>query len=188
MALDAATAQEMIRKLADDRTKYLDTLTRAHDVLAQALNAAAIGTPVSSLTTDSVNQNAGLTADGESGEPNSNFSIDESETDDDESLFVRQTLPQEQYELDGLREHVRLYEWTQSGRDILGDMLDERQPPGESNIFPNQPGELEGRSHLPHYSIFDVGDDGVPLPIRNARNSSPCSRAAAIWKNIKVLV
>lgn len=57
MALDAATAKEMIQKLADDRANYLDTLSRAHDVLAKALEASATGKSPPRLTSDAVRRN-----------------------------------------------------------------------------------------------------------------------------------
>ncbi|KAK3167866.1 hypothetical protein OEA41_004312 [Lepraria neglecta] len=41
MPLDAATARELVKKLAEDKASYLHTVDQAHDVLAQALSSAA---------------------------------------------------------------------------------------------------------------------------------------------------
>lgn len=181
MALDAATAQEMVRKLAEDRENYLSTLNRAHDILAEALTAAAGGRLPTRLPTNSdINT---ITTDVASGA----WSIeDESVTDGDESLFVQQQLPQEEYTHEGLRKHIQLHQWTPPGRAILGNLLNNNKFLEQPCLFPVQLGSVEDRSHLSHYSIFDVGNDGSPLPRRNASDWRPCSRAMAIWKNLKV--
>ena len=188
MALDASTAQEMIRKLAEDRASYLDTLTRAHDVLEQALTAAAAGKPPPRLTTEIVQNNiTGNNPDVESVQKDSAFSAEEeSDTDDNESLFVQQTLPKESYEEEALRQHISQHPWTDPGRTILKDVLNNPQLFTQQCIFPVALGPVDDRSHITHYSIFDVGNDGAPLTIRDASDSRPCSRALAIWKNLRV--
>ena len=159
MALDAATAKEMLKQLADDRTKYFDTLSRAHDVLAQALTAASSGKPPPRLTTEAVRRNTGATfatLEVESVSKDSGNSIEEdSDTDDDESLFVQQALPTELYNEEGLRKHIKEYEWTEAGRNILGGIAGQDQVVQRGTIFPTSVGEAEDRSHLSHYSIYN---------------------------------
>lgn len=159
MALDAATAQERLKQLADDRTKYFDTLTRAHDVLAQALAAASSGKPLPRLTSEAVRRNTGAlspTFDVENVSKDTGNSIEEdSDTDDDESLFVQQTLPKESYNEEGLRKHIKDYEWTEAGHVILGGIAGKDQVVQRGTIFPTNVGEAEDRSHLSHYSIFN---------------------------------
>lgn len=159
MALDAATAQEMLKQLADDRTKYFDTLTRAHDVLAQALTAASSGKPSPPLTTEAVRRNTGTlsaTLEFESVSKDSGNSIEEdSDSNDDESLFVQQTLPKESYDEKGLRKHIKEYEWTGAGLYILGGVAGRDQVVQRGTIFPTKDGEAEDRSHLSHYSIYN---------------------------------
>ena len=159
MALDAATAQDMLKQLADDRTKYFDTLTRAHDVLAQALAAASSGKPPPRLTTEAVRRNTGAesaTLEVESVSKDSgNYLEEDSDTDDDESLFVQQSLPKESYSEEGLRKHIKEYEWSEAGRDILGDIAGKDHVVRRGTIFPTSTGEVEDRSHLSHYSIFN---------------------------------
>lgn len=188
MALDTATAQEMLKQLADDRTKYFDTLSRAHDVLAQALTAASSGKPPPRLTTEAVRRNTGALSaslEVESVSKDSGNSIEEeSDTDDDESLFVQQTLPKESYDEEGLRKHIKDYKWTEAGRKILGDVAGRDQVVQRGTIFPTKAGEAEDRSHLSHYSIYNVGNDGAPLHILNT-SEAPMSRALEIWNRIK---
>lgn len=159
MTLDAATAQEMLKQLADDRQKYFDTLSRAHDVLAQALTATSSGKPPPRLTTEAVRRNTGAfssTLEVESVSKDSGNSIEEdSDTDDDESLFVQRTLPKELYHEEGLRKHIKDYEWTEAGRRILGGTAGRDQVVQRGTIFPTNVGEAEDRSHLSHYSIYN---------------------------------
>ena len=180
MALDAATAQEMLKQLADDRTKYFETLTRAHNVLAEALSAAASGRPPPRLTTEAVRRNTGAesaTHEVETVSKDSAHSVEEeySDTDDDESLFVQQTLPREVYDEEGLRKHIKNYDWTEAGRDILGDIVGRDQVVKRGTIFPTSTGEAEDRSHLSHYSIF------------NGMHESRISRCIVTSKRITVI-
>ncbi|KAL8990282.1 MAG: hypothetical protein Q9169_008162 [Polycauliona sp. 2 TL-2023] len=186
MALDTATAKEMIQKLAEDRATYLDTLTRAHDVLAKALEASATGKPPPQLTSDAVRRNTVTSLfDVDSLKKSSTFSPEgDSDTDDNESLFVQEPLPKESYDEDGLRRHLRGFPWTPSDREVVGAVLDNKQLLQRSAMFPVTLGPVDDRSHLSHYSIFDVGKDGAPLQIRRA-SERPVSRAQAIWNNIQ---
>ena len=162
MALDAATAQEMLKKLADDQKAYLNTLTLAHDVLSQALNAAATGQTQPKLTTEHVRRNTGATlatVDVESVKKDSKGSTlsveDDSDTDDDESMFVQQTLPPEKYTEEEFRQHLQSYAWTEAGRAIVRDVLDNEQILRRDTIFPSRTGPVDDKSHLSHFSIFD---------------------------------
>ncbi len=198
MALDAGTAQELIQKLAEDKEKYLETLNKAHEVLAQALVAAGTDKPLPQLTVSTIRRNTAnsldtaktldtrFTLDVDSIQKTHSFE-DESDTDDDESLFVQQTLPPETYEEESLRRHILGYDWTQAGRDILGNVVDDKKLLRTPNVFPQTPGAVTDRSHLTHFSIFDVGNDGAPLEIMSATDRGTTSRAQAIWNNLKDL-
>ncbi|KAL8714994.1 MAG: hypothetical protein Q9225_006447, partial [Loekoesia sp. 1 TL-2023] len=186
MALDAATAQEMIKKLAEDRATYLDTLTRAHDVLAKALEASVTGKEPPKLTSEAVRRNTANTIDVESIQKSSTFSPGDSDTDDNESMFVQEPLPKEQYDEVGLKKHIREYKWTSFGKKIVGAVLDNKQLLERTHMFPITQGPVDDRSHLSHYSIFDVSNDGAPLEIHRA-DDKPASRAQTIWNNIKAI-
>lgn len=162
MALDAATAQEMIKKLAEDRATYLETISRTHDLLAKALEAQATQKVHLPLTTERLRRDTGTTPattttdDIVTAPKDSNFSIEEdSDTDDDESLFVQQTLPPESFQDEGLRKHIKEYPWTEAGKSILRDILDNEQVLTRRHLFPIKQGAVPDRSHLSHYSIFD---------------------------------
>ena len=162
MALDTATAQEMIKKLAEDRATYLDTISRTHDLLAKALETHATGPVQIPLTTERLRRNTGATLTTTTTDDivtvpkDASFSLEEdSDTDDDESLFVQHTLPAESYNEDGLRKHIREYSWTDAGKSILKDVLNSNDVLTRRSLFPSQLGPVEDRSHLSHYSIFD---------------------------------
>ena len=186
MALDAATAQQLIQKLDDDRTNYLNTLGRAHELLAQALAAAATGNTSIRLTAETIRRNDTAAVNLESIPTNESFTLDdESVTDDNESLFVQQLLSREEFNDTGLRTHIREHNWTEGGLAILKDIIDNYFPE-KAPLFATGQCLAEDLAHLPHYSIFDVGSNGAPLQIINATNLPPCSREMAIWRNIKV--
>ena len=187
MALDATTAHQLIKKLDDDRDNYLNTLGRAHELLAQALAAAAAGNSGNHLTAEKIHRNNTATVNVESIATDGSFAPDdESETDDDESLFVQQVLPREEYDEEGLRKHIQEHAWTEGGREILNGLLDDEGNLHEgASLFRSGQWSAGDSLHLPHYSIFDVGNDGAPLPVRNAANIGPCSREMSIWRNIK---
>lgn len=186
MALDAATAQQLIQKLDDDRTNYLNTLGRAHELLAQALAASATGSTPVRLTAETIRRNDRAAVGLESIPTNENFTLDdESETDDNESLFVQQLLPREEFTETGLRTHIRKHDWTEEGLVILKDIIDQHFPE-KTALFGTGRWPAEEVANLPHYSIFDVGNNGAPLQIINAANFPPGSREMAVWRNIKV--
>ena len=164
MALDAATAQEMIKKLADDQAQYLNTLNRAHEILAQALTAAATGKPAPRLTSEGIRRiTTGSTTtkvEVESVKKDSKGSIlsaedDEPSTEDNESLYVSQHLPTQRHDEEGFRKHLKEHDWTDAGKAILHELLQKPHAVKKENIFLTAPRELNDRSHFSHYSIFD---------------------------------
>lgn len=191
MALDASTAQQLIKKLDDDRNNYLDTLGRAHDLLASALGAAAPGNIPIRLTAETIQRSNTVSTTIESVPIAENFALDdESETEDDKSLFVQQVLPKEEYDEEGLRKHIKEHPWSGGGRAILRDILADANFLPNTSLFPScqtPAAELPAGEilHIPHYSIFNVGNDGAPMQIRSAANLWPCSREMSIWRHIK---
>lgn len=74
--------------------------------------------------------------------------------------------------------------WTEAGKSILRDIINNVEVLTRRHLFPTQIGPVADRSHLSHYSILDVGNDGVPLPILIASERSPPSRTVDIWRRI----
>lgn len=162
MALDAATAKELVNQLAKDRATFLEAIGRTNDLLTRLLETQTTGRYQPPLTTERLRRITGATIatatndDVVTAAKDSNFSIEEdSDTDDDESLFVQQKLPKESFDEDGLRKHIREYPWTEAGRNILGQILDDDEVLTRRHLFPIRYGPVRDRSHLSHYSIFD---------------------------------
>lgn len=186
MALDATTAKEMVQKLAEDRATYLDTLSRAHDVLAKALEASATGKLPPKLTSEAVRQNTSTSiVDVESLKKSSTFSPEDSDTDDDESMFVQEPLPKESYDEHGLRQHIRGYNWTASDREIVGPVLHNKQLLERTNIFPVTSGRwmIDLIYHITAYSMLATMAPHwkykrrMQSPFRGLRPSGTTSRA-----------
>lgn len=106
-----------------------------------------------------------------------------SDDEADQSLYVQDLLPQEYYENDGLREHLRNYPWDEDGRKVLQTLAGANISSHQHLISP-QKGALPDRSHHTHFQIFDIGIDGAPLLVE-AKNEHVTNRPTALWQTIK---
>ena len=162
MTLDTATVQDLIKKLEEDRSTYLEAISRTHELLAKALEAQTAEGPQTALTNERLRRNTGTTLattttdDVVTVSKDSNFSVeDDSDTDDDEALYVQHSLPTERYDEEGLRRHIREYPWTEADKSILRDVVGNHAVVNRDYLFSTRLGPVEDRSHLSHYSIFD---------------------------------
>jgi hypothetical protein len=162
--LDPVAAIGLIKKLDEDRKQCLESIQRTEDLLRQLLDGHDTTTtkqPQSRpITTERFRRDTGntfaTTLEVESVQKDSAFSLDdESDTDSDESLYVQHTLPPESFNEEGLRKHISDYNWTEAGKKVLGSLLENERPLRERAKFPSAIGEVDDRSHLTHYSIFD---------------------------------
>ena len=170
MALDTAATQEMIKKLAEDQKIYIETLNRVQELLARSLDSPSTSKPAARITSENTRRNTGTTLatlEVESVKKNSKGSIISAEDDDDddeagiedlESWFASKSLPEESYNQEGLKTHLREYPWTQAGRSILQDILEDDWTLKRKDLFPTQAEEFRYHGkHLPYYSILDGG-------------------------------
>ena len=157
--LDATTVQDLIKKLEDDRKAHLESINKTHELLKQLLGASTAGSSSIPFTPERSRRYTGTTLattlDVESVLKTSTLSTnDESDTDEDEALYVQDPLPSESYDEDGLKKHIREYRWTDAGKKILQGLLDKPDILQRSSIFPSE-FPAEDRSHLSHYTILD---------------------------------
>ncbi|KAI9653280.1 MAG: hypothetical protein M1831_006115 [Alyxoria varia] len=189
MALDARTAEQLIQKLTDDRNAYLESVNKTHELLLQVINSTAHGAPSNSpkpnLTTDLIQKQnaANLEVDSVNKDLGSTLAPD-SDDDENESVFAQSPLPREEYSMEGFRTHLRNYRWTDPARKVLEGVMEDGNIMSQRCLFPNEKGPVADRSHLSHYSIFDVGPDGAPLQLRMPE-AADTSRAMAIWNRLK---
>lgn len=202
MALDSVAVKELLQKLDADREAYLTTLTRAHETLAQALvkssqdpitlsaptSAASPSTPtLSSTTFPSWKRAPSSHLDIESFKKGSLVSGSfisgdtSSESDDDESFFVQQTLPEESFTESNLRRHLEDHRWDEHGRFVLGDLLRDKRVLGHSRLFrAGKEGLLESSDPYAHHSVYDIGSDGSALVHRASAEDA----TEALWQSL----
>lgn len=157
--LDATTVQDLIKRLEDDRKAHLESINKTHELLKQLIAASTEGATSTPFTSGRSRRYTGTTLattlDVESVQKSSTLSDnDDSDTDQDEALYVQDPLPAESYNEDGLKKHIREYDWTDAGKNILEGLLDKPEILQRTSIFPTGD-PAEDRSHLSHYSILD---------------------------------
>jgi CorA-like Mg2+ transporter protein len=195
MALDNAVVKELLHKLDADREAYLTSLTKAHQTLAQALTASnnsrpgsppAVPRSPSSLTRSPRLQarNAGLVSlfDADNPKKGSIFTGEEStDSEDDESLFVQETLPPESFSEDDFRHHLRHHEFDDYGRKILEPVFLDKDLLRAPKLFQDDGVKKSGNfSHSTHATVYEIGADGAALLQRP--ESQQVSQA--IWHSI----
>lgn len=192
MSLDAATTQELIRKLNTDRDQYLESVNKTTELLLQAIAASGGSTynPLSRLAPqrpaiDPFRRPTLTALEVESvHHTNSAYSADDDSTSEDgDSLYTDQPLQTEEYDIEGLREHILSYEWTHAGQEILKDVLGNHELLKRPELFPQDLEGSDDRSHLSHGSIFDVGEDGIQYsPVFDNKRMS---KSMEIWERLK---
>jgi len=190
MALDAATAQQLIQKLAADREAYLESVNKTTELLLTAISASG-GIPYVQprLTADTLRRNhvtpidvesVPKTASAYSGE---DYDDSDSESDTGVSHYASDPLSKDEYDVEGLRKHIREYKWTKAGKEVLNGVWDNEALLQRPALFPSVIQEVEDRSHLTHFAIHDVADDGsFSLPFSGGRKTS---RSAELWEHIR---
>ena len=191
-ALNEETAKELIKKL----DVYTESANKIQELLSRALSSAParsdnglhlnVGPSLSKLTTEAINRQntASLEVDSVLRDQGSTACGDDSDDDENSSIFVQTPLQREEYDLEGFRDYLQSYQWPETSMEVLDGVPDDKSILTSPSIFPTQSGEVADRSHLCHYSIFDVGTDGAPLPVR-PKGGDDCSRAMAIWNRLK---
>lgn len=109
----------------------------------------------------------------------------DSESEDNGSIFVQTALQPEEYDMEGLRNHIWDYKWKEGGIAILNGLTENDRELSRDVLFPVTQAEAEAdRSHISHYSIYDVGFDGVPLDVKDP-GPRPATRSLEIWERIR---
>ena len=157
--LDATTVQDLIKRLEEDRKAHLESINKTHELLKQLIGTSTAGSPSTPITSERSRRYTGTTLaatlDVESVQKSSTLSAnDESDTDEDEALFVQEQLADESYNEDGLKKHICEYNWTDAGKNILESLLDKPETVQRTSIFPTLD-LAEDRPQLSHYTILD---------------------------------
>lgn len=105
--------------------------------------------------------------------------------EDGEEYYVQTPLEQQQYDHNGLREHLRSFKFSSASRSLLGGILGDSAFLSKPTLFPTHDGSATDRSHLSHHQVFEVGTDGAPLSIELPQSEQAPSNALVIWNTIK---
>lgn len=200
MAADNPDVKELMSKLDADRESYLANLTKAHELLGQALSGADAGkvkSPVPSPTPTAQpipriplqnNTDWGLRSlfEAETLHKNTLFggedSLDiENSDDDDEPFFVQETLPPEKFTDEDFREHLKHHPWDEYGQRILGPVLQDTELLASENLFDDTGVPQDGNDCTDtHATVYEVGTDGAALfQRRKARELSQ-----SVWQTL----
>jgi hypothetical protein len=126
-------------------------------------------TPVSALDADSVRKPSLYTGE-----------EDSSESDDDESFFVQDTLPPESFAEEDLNRHIRSYRFEPHAQAILKEILKEPQSLDKVSLIPAEPDVSREHAAYHHANVYEVGTDGSAL----AYNPETKDLSQAIWKSL----
>ncbi|KAK0942803.1 hypothetical protein LTR29_005712 [Friedmanniomyces endolithicus] len=194
----------LLKQLDAHKDAYQETFRQVHEVLTQQITATVPPASSASATPSRSSQSpaqsgswnterAGRARKSSNGlatlttSSESKRTGEDSDAEDDESLYVSSTLKPELYTEDSLRKHLQSYKWNPYGAKILETVIDNPTRLLQTPLVPRRRGPLEDRSHLGHYQVFDVGLDGAPVLLDLTHIEHESSKAHAIWRAISEL-
>jgi hypothetical protein len=126
-------------------------------------------TPVSVLDIDSVRKPSLYTGE-----------VDSSESDDDESFFVQDTLPPESFAEEDLNHHIRSYQFEPHAQVMLEEVLKDPQSLDKASLIQTEVEVSPAHAAYHHANVYEVGTDGSAL----AYNAGTKDPSLAIWKSL----
>ena len=187
MAIDNDTVKQLLEKLETDRTAYLATQNKLQEALVQilqgqnspqnAVNQAGFHTPQFGRTLSAESD-----ADANFRKPNSitsrrtgSFGLegvtrrltslysaeDSSDSEDGESYYANEPLPEEEFNEEQLRDHIRSHQWNQHEKLIFGPIIRSDKLYSPASLF----AEEEHTADAEHTTadVYEVSEDGSPL-------------------------
>lgn len=101
-----------------------------------------------------------------------------SESEDDESFFVQDTLDPESFNHFELKNHVRNHAWEPCGQLMLDDILGEGLK--DARIVPKEIDTLRENGTYHHTNVYEVGSDGSALSYKPETQDL----SQAIWQSL----
>jgi len=186
MSLTTIDAKELLRQLDRDRASYLATLQQVADALTTVISTSEISTPAAhyraaQASTSEENTLVSPTKTSfVSGE-------DEDASDDDEALYVQDHLAMKTLDDEHLRSHLKNYKWNGYSREILKSLFNGSRLKSPVLFQAKKPGAAgEDGAHYSLYQVFDVGNDGSPLPLHENSAFESVPKDQALWQIIQV--
>lgn len=198
--MDSAAVQKLIQKLDADREAYLATLKQTHETLAAVLSNTAsesISSTTATPSTPTLSSN-GSHFSTRKRAPSSHLDVESfkkdslasgsfvsgdtsSDSDDDESFFVQQTLAPQSFTKDHLRVHLHNHKWDEYGQTVMGDVLNAKLTPRNGNLFHVRKDASGGPADpYAHHTVYDVGSDGSALLHRASLEDA----TEALWQSL----
>lgn len=131
---------------------------------------------VDSLGLDSVITSSASRATGEGSDD---------EVEEGEEYYVQTPLEHQQYDHEGLRQHLRSFKFSSASRIILSGIVGNAAFLSKPTLFTTHGGAAADRSDFSHHQVFEVGTDGAPLTVELPESEKPPSKALVIWNTIK---
>ena len=125
-------------------------------------------TPVSVLDLDSIRKPSLFTGE------------ESSESEDDESFFVQDTLPPESFAEDELKRHLKTYQFEPHGQAILQEILEDPKTLDNASLVPVETDSLREHATYQHANLYEVGNDGSALVF----NAETKDLSQAIWQTL----
>jgi len=186
MSLTATDAKELLRQLDLDRASYLATLQHVANALTTVISTSETSAPPlhHSTARPSTSEENTLVSPTKasfvSGE-------DEDASDDDEALYVQEHLAMKALDDEHLRAHLKNYKWNGYSREILKSLFNGSRLKSPMLFTARKPGVTgEDGAHYSLYQVFDVGNDGSPLPLHDNSAFESMPKDEALWHLIKV--
>jgi len=180
--------EELLKRLAEQHEAYLETFKLVHEALAQSV----LNTTTSSAVPPTTKRRRRSTLEPSDTErlifpiaKTTSFTTGESDSsDEDDELYVQDTLKCYKFDTEHLRQHLRTHKFNEEGLKLLKTVIRSNgRLLNPSELFPQYP--PEEKSHNSHYSVFDVGTDGAPVSRREVV-STGSTIDSAIWQAIRV--
>jgi hypothetical protein len=112
--------------------------------------------------------------------PSSFNGDDSSESGDDESFFVQETLPPESFAEGDLKLHVNGYPWGPTGETILQEILEDRRSLEDVRLVPVETDIVRNHATYLHGNVYEVSGDGSALPYKVETKDA----SQAIWQSL----
>jgi hypothetical protein len=183
------STEELLKRLYEQHTAYLDTFKLVHEALSQ--NVAA-NRPTSPAAPSKRRRRSTLDVEAEKPERKISSTAtflgsvvtgDSDESDEDDELYVQTPLPSYKFDHEDLRDHLKHYKFNDSGKKMLETVIENGRLLNPM-LFPEY--APSDRSHNSHYSVFDIGTDGAPLSRHEVVKPGTTSIDSAIWQVIQV--
>ncbi|KAH8663380.1 hypothetical protein BGZ60DRAFT_66763 [Tricladium varicosporioides] len=201
MTSSSMDIEALLKKLDADRDAYFATQQQLYALLANNGAASNISRPAPSIVPPSPRPNShrvnqlsasdidNLTgSDGISSIAKTSFvsGEDEDASDDDEALYVQDPLEKTKFDGEQLRSHLRNNDWNDHSQAILKSLFTKTGRLKHENLFTAGEVPNEEGAHYSLYQVFDVGNDGTPLPLHTDTHAfKKMPKDQALWHLIK---